>query len=257
MASPINATAWDNSRPMNAERPEVRLSSALDVRTAAATYARAGRVQVTDVLEAPCAQRAYECLRNEVPWQLHFNDGDRTYDVPGDQVQLLPEANRVLLLDAIHAKAQTRFQYLFNNFPIYDVHAAGRLHELYIMRVFEHLNSEGFLAFARELTGVTSISLVDAQATLYRGGHFLTCHDDLVTGKGRVAAYVLNFTPQWRADWGGILNFIDDEGDIVEGYTPRFNALNVFKVPQRHAVSYVTPFAQTGRYSISGWFRAS
>ena len=194
-----------------------------------------GRVQIGPALETECAQRVYECLRSEVPWQLHFNDADRTYDLPGDQLQLLPEANRVLLLDAIHAKAQRRFQYLFNNFPICDAYEASRLHELYVMRVMELLNSAAFLDVARSVTGVSNISHVDAQATLYRPGHFLTCHDDRVEGKGRVAAYVLNFTPGWRADWGGILNFLDDGDDVVEGYTPRFNVLNIFRVPQRHA----------------------
>jgi hypothetical protein len=241
---------------MHAERPEITLSSTIDEHLATAAYARFGRVQIAGALTAPCAKRAYECLCNEVPWQLHFNDADRTYDLPANQLQLLPEANRVLLLDAIHAKAQTRFQYLFNNFPIYDAYHAGREHALYVMRMLEFLNSEAFLKFARAVTANRSISLVDAQATLYRGGHFLTCHDDLVEGKARVAAYVLSFTPQWRADWGGILNFLDEGDDVVEGYTPRFNALNIFKVPQRHSVSYVTPFAQAGRYSISGWFRA-
>ncbi len=239
---------------MNAE-PPVRLSPTLDPRLIAAAYARFGRVSVTGALDADCASRIHECLVKEVPWQLHFNDGDRTYDVPGDQVQLLPEANRVLLLDAIHAKAQTRFQYLFNNFPMYDSYEAGRHRELYVMRVMEFLNSAPFLSFARAITGDPQIALVDAQATLYRGGHFLTAHDDDVRGKSRACAYVLNFSPQWKADWGGILHFLDADDQVVEGYTPRFNALNVFRVPQRHAVSCVAPFAQTGRYSISGWFR--
>ena len=66
---------------------------------------------------------------------------------------------------------------------------------------------------------------------------------------------MLNFTPTWRADWGGILNFIDADGHISEGYTPAFNALNIFKVPQNHAVSMVTPFAREGRYSITGWLK--
>ena len=69
------------------------------------------------------------------------------------------------------------------------------------------------------------------------------------------AAYVLNFTPRWSPDWGGILNFIDRDGHVAEGYTPAFNALNVFRVPQLHSVSCVSPYAQAGRYSITGWLR--
>jgi Rps23 Pro-64 3,4-dihydroxylase Tpa1-like proline 4-hydroxylase len=30
-----------------------------------------------------------------------------------------------------------------------------------------------------------------------------------VAGKNRVAAYVLNLTPRWRVEWGGLLMFHD------------------------------------------------
>jgi Rps23 Pro-64 3,4-dihydroxylase Tpa1-like proline 4-hydroxylase len=42
---------------------------------------------------------------------------------------------------------------------------------------------------------------------------------------------------------------------VIEGYMPRFNTLNLFAVPQHHAVSFVPPFAPQGRIAISGWFR--
>jgi len=56
-------------------------------------------------------------------------------------------------------------------------------------------------------------------------------------------------------DWGGYLNFYDDDGDVIAGYRPRFNALNLFAVPQQHNVSFVPPFAAVARYAITGWFR--
>jgi Rps23 Pro-64 3,4-dihydroxylase Tpa1-like proline 4-hydroxylase len=31
--------------------------------------------------------------------------------------------------------------------------------------------------------------------------------------------------------------------------------MNIFRVPQLHAVSYVAPFARADRYSITGWLR--
>ena len=66
----------------------------------------------------------------------------------------------------------------------------------------------------------------------------------------------MNFcAEEWRPDWGGYLNFYDDEGDVVAGYKPRFNALNLFAVPKKHNVTYVPPFAPVGRFAITGWFR--
>lgn len=236
--------------------PPVRLALQPNVRQIAQVYARAGRVHITPLLSRECAERAYRSLVEEVPWQLHLNDGEKSYDLAQEQVRLLPEATRVLLHERVHANAQQGFQYLFDNFPLSDAYALGRNLDMYAMRVFEFLNTPEFLDFVRQVTGSDEIASADAQATLYRPGHFLTQHDDLATGVQRIAAYVLNLTPQWRPDWGGILNFLDRDGHVAEGYTPAFNALNIFKVPQPHCVSYVAPFARAGRYSITGWLRA-
>ena len=111
------------------------------------------------------------------------------------------------------------------------------------------------LALLRRIIGDDSIARVDGQATRYLGGHFLTAHDDNVTGKNRVAAYVLSLTPAWRTEWGGLLQFHDNAGDVSGAFAPCFNALHLFRVPQLHSVTYVTPFAGAPRYSVTGWLR--
>ena len=118
----------------------------------------------------------------------------------------------------------------------------------------EFLTSPEFIAFAHEITG-EPVTKVDAQATLYRPGHFLNQHDDHNDPR-RVAAYVLNMTPHWRGDWGGALLFPDRPGHIAEGFLPAFNALNMFSVPQEHQVGFVAPFAGAHRFSVTGWFLA-
>jgi Rps23 Pro-64 3,4-dihydroxylase Tpa1-like proline 4-hydroxylase len=96
----------------------------------------------------------------------------------------------------------------------------------------------------------------DAQATAYTPGDFLSLHTDSHVAEGWRVAYVLNFAPpDWKPDWGGYLNFFDADGDVVAGWRPRFNALNLLKVPQPHNVSYVPPFAPAERIAITGWFR--
>jgi Rps23 Pro-64 3,4-dihydroxylase Tpa1-like proline 4-hydroxylase len=206
--------------------PAVEFAPRLDLEQLARVYARCGRIHIPAILELECAQAAYRSLHDAVPWQLHFNDAGRVYD-------------------------------LFDNFPLSDAYANSQHHGLYVMRILEFLNSPRFLDFARRLTAEPRIAFADAQATLYRSGHFLTEHDDAIDGQRRLAAYVLNLTPRWRADWGGLLLFLDRDGHVAEGYTPTFNALNIFKVPQPHAVTCVAPFAAGGRYSISGWLRES
>jgi SM-20-related protein len=68
-------------------------------------------------------------------------------------------------------------------------------------------------------------------------------------------AYVFSFTKNWKIDWGGLLQFHDDENcKIIDSYVPAFNALTIFRVPQWHSVSYVTPFAMGPRYAVAGWY---
>ncbi|HEY0053572.1 MAG TPA: 2OG-Fe(II) oxygenase family protein, partial [Caulobacteraceae bacterium] len=96
----------------------------------------------------------------------------------------------------------------------------------------------------------------DVMATRYLPGHFLTAHDDHADGQDRLFAYVLNLTGRWRADWGGMLLFLDEEDHVAEGYMPAFNSLNIFRVPQRHAVALVAPYADGPRLAITGWIRS-
>jgi hypothetical protein len=242
---------------VNAPDPTVGFAPGLDARLAARVFAQSGRVHIPAMFSNACAARMYSCLASELPWSVHFNSGDAAYDIATGTFASMPDADRDKLVRAMHASASNGFQYLFKNYAISDEHAAGRRMDLYVMRVYEFLNSPGFLEFARTVTGVRDIALADAQATLYEPGHFLTCHTDECPGKGRVAAYVINLTPEWQVDWGGILNFVDSDGHVAEGYTPRFNALNIARVPQKHSVSIVAPFARGGRYSITGWLRAA
>jgi hypothetical protein len=233
------------------------MRSGLDRKSIRAAFARVGRVHISGLFTAEAAEAIYTTLAERTAWQLSLNSGDRHIDAAADEFERLSGPQRARLLDSIHRGARGGFQYLFNNFPIYDFYTAGLHRDHYLIRVCEFLNSADFLEFARDVTGMSDIAFADAQATLYKPGHFLTEHDDEVEGKNRRAAYVLSFTRGWKPDWGGILEFIDPDGHVAEGYSPKFNALNLMRVPQKHAVSYVVPWAAEGRYSITGWLRAS
>jgi hypothetical protein len=219
-------------------------------------FARFGRVHLPGILEAASARSLAAALAGDVPWQMHFNDGATVYDVPARDFDALPEAERRALRGAIWDRARDNFQYCFDNFSLSDARDRGEYLDSPLLRALEFVQSPTMLEFVRRATGLAGIRTADAQATRYRPGDFLTAHDDRDEAKGRLAAYVLNMTPAWRTDWGGLLQFVDADGHVAEAYAPAFNALNVFRVPQAHAVSLVTPFAGQSRLSVTGWFRA-
>ena len=219
-------------------------------------FTETGRIHVPNFLYTDSAKEIHECLSTQEQWNLVFTRKGKHVDIGADSLdQWTPEQHRQF--DAIvHEPAQTGFQYLYKNIPMYDMYHQKLLPAHFLNDVFEFLNSDAFLNFGRALTGRNDIGFCDAQATCYEAGHFLTCHDDATEGKNRVAAYVLNLTPQWNPDWGGALQFYDDDNNIEAGFGPSYNALNVFRIPCRHAVGFVAPFATASRLSITGWFRS-
>ena len=234
---------------------DIQLNPDLDTVLYREVFQRHARVHIPEILTFESAKRILELLRNEVPWQAHFNDRDKTYDLHRDQIAVLPDNKRALIVERLQQNAQSRFQYLFLNYSISDAIEQQSNPGVELNAFHEFVNSDEMLDLIRTITRIQEITFADCQATLYRPGHFLMAHNDDVERTGRLVAYTLNFTPDWCADYGGILHFLDDEGHVDEGYLPKFNALNLFKIPASHAVSYVTPFAQGGRYSIIGWFR--
>jgi hypothetical protein len=161
---------------------------------------------------------------------------------------------------AVYRSARDEFRYMFDSVRITSERPRGVSIDPAVDPVLAEaaafLNGEPFLQFVRDLTGDDRPAYADAMATRYLPGHFLTAHDDEKPDAERLFAYVLNLTPRWRADWGGMLLFLDDLDHVEEGYVPAFNALNIFRVPQRHAVSMVTAFAGAPRLSITGWIHA-
>lgn len=221
---------------------------------AAVRYKR--RIHIPNFLTAERAHALWRSLDTLPRWNTVTRSGERHLDLDAAGLERLSPADKIRFHDAVADQARKGFQYHFDNYSIYDSYFAGRMVNEDLKSLFEFLNSEAVLDFVREVTGIGDIAYADAQATRYRPGHFLTEHDDDVAGKNRCAAFVLNLTRDWKADWGGLLMFIGADGHVEEAYTPKFNALNLFSVPQRHCVSMVTPFAAHPRYAVTGWFRA-
>ncbi|MFN0022583.1 MAG: 2OG-Fe(II) oxygenase [Parvularculaceae bacterium] len=213
------------------------------------------RVHIPDFLRRADADRMASALGRLDRWNIVTTSRGRHLDLDAKGAANFSAEDRRKFDAAVHATAQTGFQYLFENFPLYDAWHAGTIKDPTIAAIFEFLNCDAMLDYARRVTAMPEIAFADAQATRYSAGHFLTEHNDDVAGKNRCAAYVLNLTPGWRPDWGGLLMFIGGDGHVEEAFTPSYNALNIFAVPQRHSVSVVAPFAPAIRLSVTGWFR--
>jgi len=231
------------------------LNAALPERRAAIRerLQRTGRAQVVDVLTAPSADALFELAR-AADYNVVTRRGTGHVDLPSAWLASLEPDQKRGLGEAIQKSAATDFQYLYDNYPVFDLVQDGRADARW-RDLAAFLNGEDFLDLMRDLTGEQRIAMADMQVTRYRPGHFLTEHDDYAEGKNRYYAYVLNLTPGWRVDWGGLLAFHGEDGNVSEAFTPRFNTLNLLRVPTPHSVTQVALSAGGDRISITGWLR--
>ena len=177
-------------------------------------------------------------------------------DVPVAVFEAEPIAEQMRLIGMAHEEAVEGFQYVYDRLRLGPARAMGLPAPQALFDLHDLFNGEAFLDLARRLTDDDRIAYVDAQATRYLPGHFLNGHDDRQEEAGRLYAYVLNVSPTWRAEWGGLLMFLGDDGGVIETFVPEAGTLNVFKVPQAHMVSMVAAFAGAPRYSVTGWWRS-
>lgn len=238
--------------------PLFEVNPGLDRKGLAREFRKNRRIQVRDVLTAESAGTLRRVLERETPWGLAWRAAeDGPHGVRRDRLAALAPGEREEIQRKIVAAMQSRdYAFLYMQYNLVEAYLGkwdpGAVHDL----ILEHINDEPFLDLVRAVTGFPDLVKADGQATFYAPNHFLAVHDDSHMAEGWRVAYVLNLAPDdWRPEWGGYLLFYDEEGDVIQGFRPRFNALNLFQVPQRHSVSYVAPFAPAGRFAITGWFR--
>jgi Rps23 Pro-64 3,4-dihydroxylase Tpa1-like proline 4-hydroxylase len=230
----------------------------LDREALAAEFARNRRVQIRDILTDSAAREIHKVLSRHTPWGVSWTAGeDGPHFVRREALaQMTPQQNAEIGAKLNAAMRSQDYAFVFSSYGMLNGYLEqwnpGGPHDI----ILEYINEPTFLDLVRDVTRIPELKKADAQATLFAPGHFLAQHNDSHMDEGWRIAYVMSFTLEpWRPEWGGYLLFHDDEGDVLAGFKPRFNALNLFAVPQHHQVTYVPPFAPVGRYGITGWFR--
>ena len=240
----------------------IRVSPTIDRATVSESFARTGRARINNFLTGGSARRVRDLLERGTPWSLVWRAGDSPPEVIRAETLSAVTADRYdSMQTALRAAMAGRaYAFCYSTYPLVQAllerWAPGGLHE----QLLADLNHPALLDLIRHVTAIPELVKADGQATLYRPGHFLASHDDAESAKGRRVAYVLNLCGDpdgdpWRAEWGGMLQFLTASGEPDESLLPRFNALNLFSVPQPHHVTSVASFAPATRYAVTGWFR--
>lgn len=235
---------------------DLALSPSLDVLALNRAFAETRRLHIPDVLTSDSAEALTAAMLAYDGWRVTVDAGGERFELPLAAGRAAEPGKQSWIDQAALSGADPAMQYIFDTRRV-AVEGIGDDVQDAVTAMPAFVNSAAFIAFVRGVTGDDRIDFADAQATRYRPGHVLTGHNDEAEGKNRLYAYVLNLTRDWRVDWGGALIFPGADGQIEQGFVPRFNALNLFAVPMDHAVTQVASFAGADRLSITGWLRSN
>ena len=230
------------------------LSPTLNSMALKAAFETHRRVHIPGILNAESAEAVTTAMEAYDGWRVSVHAGGERFEIPLTDGRASEPGKQSWIDQAAINGTDASMQYIFDTRRLTVEGLQDDVHDA-VSAVPAFVNSPAFINFMRGVTGDDRIDFADAQATRYRPGHVLTGHNDDAEGKNRLYAYVLNLTRDWCVDWGGALVFPGSDGQIVQGFVPRFNALNLFAVPMDHAVTQVASFAQAHRLSITGWLR--
>jgi Rps23 Pro-64 3,4-dihydroxylase Tpa1-like proline 4-hydroxylase len=237
--------------------PPFALAPGLDRLALAEMYAHTRRLQIGGFLQDDCVRALHSELAASTTWRLAANRGEQIMDFTPEMLAGFQSDDWQKLQRAVALGGRYGFQFLYETIRLPKPGAQPAEPLPPTLAAFAaFMSSPEVIEFMRAVTGDETIAFADAHASRYSPGQFLTTHDDRIDQQGRRAAYVLNLTREWRPDWGGLLLFFDECGNVQRGYVPGFNVLNIFAVPQPHNVSMVTPLAAAPRYAVTGWLRA-
>ena len=234
----------------------LELNPALNRAALASEFAAKGRLQIQDALLPASADGLAKLLSNGTAWGLACQAGATAPPqlVRAEQLRSLSNDARTALVQK--AAQDPVYGFAYYSYPLVTAYLERWNPGSAQDRLLEQLNAPEMLRLMREISGIDELVKMDGQATLYAPGHFLRPHNDEESLRGRRVAYVLNLTiEEWQPQWGGYLNFFNEAWDIDHAYCPRFNCLNLFRVPQWHSVGEVSSAAPLARYAITGWAR--
>ncbi|CAM3033687.1 2OG-Fe(II) oxygenase family protein [Pseudoalteromonas distincta] len=215
-------------------------------------YVLKNRILIHDILEEDSLNLITNTLRNEVNYLNAYSLNSQFIQSSDEELRRMTPSDKRDLQQTIYKNASNGIGFFYGRYEI-----TKREENIVLNKLHSYLNSELLLSLIGEITGVKKLKSASVQLTRYIQGNFLTRHNDVLPSKQRAIAFVFGFTPEWHPDWGGLLHFYEQSGNLTETYVPSNNVLALFDVTLPHSVSYVTPFAKNSRYSITGWFNLS
>lgn len=206
------------------------------------------RVQVPQIVQDQQLNALFKCMHNELSYDQALIMNNQAQLMPLSTFKSLEQAEAKQLVKNVYEQAARGVGFWYGRAP------ESEKTKPLLIEFKKWLNSNEVFNFVKKITGEQEICNTVIQYTRYLPGDFLTRHKDLGSENTRKIAFVFHLSPQWHPDWGGLLQFYQQDGQPRDAWAPNFGSLHLFNTQHIHAVTAITSFAPSARYTISGWF---
>lgn len=228
------------------------LNKSLDLNALRAEFAKEGRIRIKDVLDRQVAD-AVALEMASLPYKVFVATGAGVATIDPTEMAAWPRETQVELQRSLAQAASQAEGFAYFGYRMTEAWKDGAPNTP-LGQFYNALKSPEVMDAVRTITGASTFDNVFAQATDYRPGHYLTRHLDDPKGELRKFAFVWGFTRRWDPDWGGLLQFFDNDGTPNRSFSPGYNTLDLFDVRHIHSVTLVAPYSLNPRHAVSGWF---
>ena len=138
-------------------------------------YRRDGYVQISNFFPAEIADYLHEVLARRTRWRIVYSaEADKPVVLTQDAYARLTPAERHRMHADINDRARRNIGFAYNTWPMITAYIEGWEPGHPLHKVTEFLQTPEVREFGRRVIGAERVTKVDAQATLYAPGHFLT-----------------------------------------------------------------------------------
>lgn len=205
--------------------------------------------RLEDIFNASFAEKVIQDLvRNTEFENVFFIDGEQ-FAMTDAQLAGLPESNRNQLVKQIHDSASNGEGYLYSKRTVINDSSANACSE-----VLKWLNSDETIELVTDITGLSDLSYALCDGVRFSKGQFLTDKANRITSKFEKIGFMLDFTPDWNINWGGLLHLHSVYEDSGVTFTPVFNNMILFDASFDYSVTYLANYIKYNRYSLMGSF---
>lgn len=230
----------------------INFNPLVNIDAVATEYKADKRARIFSALDDMTAQQLSQYIQDEVTFEAAFVLEGQPKTASFDFLKAQAPKDMQKLMQEIYLQASQGVGFLYGRHLVDPKSKQDNL----VQQAFNFLNAPTTIDAIKKISGFDDIKAASAQVTRYLPNNFLTRHNDINPNEKRRVAYVLNLSPQWHPDWGGLLQFYQKDGVPRDAWAPVFNSLSLFDAEHVHAVTSVAPFAVNPRLAITGWFRA-